>query len=74
MKLQLETKLENESSRVNLVFLKDKLYGEVLYYPGDKTSETIVGLTNKKRKTISWDQIIELDNTGSFDITIKNRY
>lgn len=66
------TKSENANSPANLIFLQDKIYGNVLYYPGNPAAESIVSITG--RKTLEYKHLQKLSEVGGFDITIKPRY
>lgn len=71
MKQELTLNTKTENAKV-LVFLQDKIYGNVLYYPGNKAAESIVACTN--RKTLLWEHLQKLSEIGGFEIEVRNRY
>jgi hypothetical protein len=68
--LTLNTEQKNEANK--LVFLQDKIYGNVLYYPGNPAAQAIVSVAG--RKTLEWKHLQKLDELGGFEIEVKSRY
>lgn len=71
LKQTLDTKAENATEPNKLIFLQDKIYGNVLYYPDCPAAIAIVSIAG--RKTLEWKHLQKLDDAG-FEIEVKNRY